>query len=80
MQVLCSTQDDSYLGSHNATSDAAVDAPVAKTMYCLPSCMNVIGTADVYEGMFTAPTCLPVALSTAYSCAGPGGPPLRPVP
>ena len=32
---------------------------VANTMYCLPLCMNVIGTALVRDGIFTAPTCLP---------------------
>jgi len=49
----------------NATSDVVPAAPVANTMYCCPLCMNVIGTALVRDGMTTAPTCFPDALSTA---------------
>ena len=38
---------------------------MAKTMYCFPSCMNVIGIAVVVFGIRTEPTVFPVALSTA---------------
>jgi hypothetical protein len=31
-------------------------APVANTMYCRPWCRKVIGTALVFDGVFTAPT------------------------
>ena len=52
-------------GSARATSEVLAPAPVAKTMYCLPWCRNVIGTAVVREGIASAPTCFPVFLSTA---------------
>ena len=54
-----------YFGRFSATSDVFPPAPVANTMYCCPLCMKVIGTALVRDGIATAPTCLPVALSTA---------------
>jgi hypothetical protein len=37
-------------------SDAFRPPPVANTMYCLPWCMNVIGTALVFDGISTEPT------------------------
>ena len=48
-------------GRVSATSEVFAPPPVAKTMYCRPLCMKVIGTALVFEGISTAPTCLPVA-------------------
>lgn len=52
-------------GSVSATSAVLVPPPVANTMYCFPLCRNVIGGALVFDGIWTAPTCFPVALSTA---------------
>lgn len=44
-----------------------VDAPAheANTIYCLPSCRNVIGTAVVTDGIGTDAASLPVVLSNA---------------
>ena len=49
----------------SATNAVLVFCPVAYTMYCFPLCMKVIGTALVRVGTVTAPSSLPVALSTA---------------
>ncbi len=74
-RVRCLSPDHSYRppgadvvvcpGNVNATSEVFAPPPVANTMYCLPLCMKVIGGALVLLGIGTAPTCLPVALSTA---------------
>ena len=64
-----------------ATSDAFEPAPVAKTMYCRPWCMKVIGTALVRDGISSPAISLPVALSTANSFGvSTEPPPPRPVP
>ena len=52
-------------GSVSAMRPDGPPVPDANTMYCLPWCRNVIGTAVLTAGMLTAPTCLPVALSKA---------------
>ena len=52
-------------GSVSAIRPDGPPVPDAKTMYCLPWCRNVIGTAVFTAGICTAPTCLPVALSNA---------------
>src|SRR5688572_17215146 len=61
----CTVEPGFAAGRLSATSDVFAPPPVAKTMYCLPLCMKVIGTALVFSGIGTIPTCLPVALSTA---------------
>ena len=50
---------------HYQVSDVFSPLPVAKTRYCLPLCMKVMGGALVFDGIFTAATCFPVFLSTA---------------
>src|SRR5215213_10023874 len=56
LQIPRYARDDNYLGSVSATSEVFAPCPIANTTYCLPLCMNVIGTAVDFDGMRTAPT------------------------